>query len=80
MVKPASSNEQSNGVRDSGSGYIGTGAEHIMIFEIRDVVDLSVGAVVFNDVASRPQNGIYESTLLDSLLSNLDRGIISFPC
>ena len=62
-LKLASGNEQPNGLRDSASSYIGTGAEHVMIFEIRDVVDLSVEAVVFNDVASRPQNGMYELTL-----------------
>jgi PAB1-binding protein PBP1 len=61
-LKPVSGNEQPNGVRDSGSAYIGTGAEHVMIFEIRDVVDLSVEGVIFNDVAPRPQNGMYEST------------------
>ncbi|KAI9771328.1 MAG: hypothetical protein M1840_002298 [Geoglossum simile] len=65
-LKPASGNEQSNGLRDSASGYIGTGAEHVMIFEIRDVVDLSVEAVVFNDVASRPQNGASSTFRIDS--------------
>jgi hypothetical protein len=62
-LKPAGGNEQSNGLRDSASSYMGTGAEHVMIFEIRDVVDLSVEAVVFNDMASRSQNGMCELTL-----------------
>lgn len=63
MVKHMkSANEQSNGVKESGSGYIGTGTEHVMIFETRDVVGLSAEAVVFNDVTSRPQNGMCELT------------------
>ncbi|KAH0551433.1 hypothetical protein GP486_007352 [Trichoglossum hirsutum] len=68
-IKSVSGSEQSNGVKDSSPSYIGTGAEHVMIFEIRDVVDLSVEAVVFNDVASRPQNGASATFRIDADIS-----------
>jgi hypothetical protein len=63
-IKSVSGSEQSNGVKDSSSGFIGTGAEHVMIFELRDVVDLCVEAVVFNNVMSKPQNGVCLSICL----------------
>ncbi|KAH0543836.1 hypothetical protein FGG08_001875 [Glutinoglossum americanum] len=63
-IKSVGSNEQSNGVKDS--GYVGTGAEHVMIFELRDVVDLFVETISFNDMTTRPQNGVSSTFRIDA--------------
>lgn len=49
---------QANGVDKNASGYIGNGPEYTMQFEIKDVVNLAVETVVFNDASSRTVNGM----------------------
>ncbi len=58
MVKrnAAGSDRLTNGV-DAGSGYVGSGPEHAMYFDLKDVVDLAVDGVTFGDHPSKGPNG-----------------------
>ena len=59
MVKQTAfgSGHQVNGVEKSGPGYVGTGPEHAMRFETKDVVDLSFEGVTLSDSHTKAQEG-----------------------
>ena len=52
------SGEEGNGAVNSEVEYIGTGEDHAMSFDIKDVVDLAVKDLSFN-VQDRVQNGLF---------------------
>ncbi len=56
QVRSATS-DQSNGVKDTSSNYLGSGADHAMTFEIKDVVDLAAENLSFSDGTAKTQNG-----------------------
>lgn len=59
MVQNAAQDSQpkSNGVSDSSTPYIGSGPEHVMSFDMKDVVDISVPNVVPAEVSAKEPNG-----------------------
>lgn len=48
---------QINGTGDASDDYIGTGDDHVMIFDMGDVADFNVSAVVLDKGHSKGQNG-----------------------
>ncbi|KAI9850032.1 MAG: hypothetical protein M1838_006172 [Thelocarpon superellum] len=60
---------QANGVDDSAPDYIGSGPEHIMSFETKDVIDVAVNGVAFTDAPSRGQNGVSAGFRTDADIS-----------
>ena len=59
MVQRASQDVQSlvNGVSDVATPFLGSAPEHIMSFEIKDVIDISVPNVTTAEVSAKEPNG-----------------------
>lgn len=59
MVQRASQDAQSkaNGVSDAASPYLGSGPEHSMAFDIRDVADIAVPNVSPAEMSAKEANG-----------------------
>ncbi|KAJ5802426.1 uncharacterized protein N7503_004876 [Penicillium pulvis] len=58
MVQRADENQsKTNGASDVASPYLGTGIDHAMSFDIRDVADISVPNVVPAEVSVKESNG-----------------------
>ena len=59
MVQKVKSNDraEANGNKDAFGDYIGSGDDHAMSFDSRDIVDLAVEGVTF-DIGDKAQNGI----------------------
>ncbi len=59
MVKPfkPSNEQQLNGLADTAEDYVGTGADHVMVFETQDVIDLDVSNVMTDNTQFKSQNG-----------------------
>jgi hypothetical protein len=59
MVQRASQENQpkSNGVSDASSQYLGSGPEHSMVFDIKDVADFAVPNVCPAEVSVKESNG-----------------------
>ena len=66
----SASRRQANGVSDAAADYVGTGSEHLMSFEMKDVVDLAVGGVTFTDTPNKSQNGMRVSACHDQQLTH----------
>lgn len=67
MVQRADDNQsKTNGASDVASPYLGTGIDHAMSFDIRDVADISVPNVVPAEVSVKESNG----KKYDSLVRN----------
>lgn len=56
MVKQIPEKGEVNGIKDSLNDYIGVGDDHAMAFDLKEVIDLAVEGVVFNN-RDKPQNG-----------------------
>jgi len=52
-------NNHVNGVTETSEDYIGTGPDHIMTFDMQDVVDLSVNNARLDQTSSRVPNGLF---------------------
>lgn len=50
--------QRANGVSDAASPFLGSGADHIMAFDVKDVVDISVANVSTTDVTAKAPNGM----------------------
>jgi hypothetical protein len=59
MVQRASQDTQShtNGVSDAATPFLGSAPEHVMSFDIKDVMDISVPNVTTAEVSAKEQNG-----------------------
>jgi hypothetical protein len=59
MVQRASQENQpkANGVSDITSPYLGTGPDHSMAFDIKDIADIAVPNVVPAEVSAKESNG-----------------------
>lgn len=59
MVQRASSENQpkTNGVSDVTTPYLGTGPDHSMAFDIKDISDISVQNVSTAEVSAKEPNG-----------------------
>lgn len=59
MVKQTAfgSDRQVNGVERATAGYVGSGPEYSMRFDMKDVADLAIGGITFGDSSSKTQNG-----------------------
>jgi hypothetical protein len=58
MVQRADDNQsKTNGASDVVNPYLGTGIDHAMCFDIRDVADISVPNVVPAEVSVKESNG-----------------------
>ena len=55
--KAAGSDRRPGGTDGASSGYIGSGPEHSMYFDIKDVVELAVDGVEFGDRSTKGPNG-----------------------
>ncbi len=53
----STTDDQSNGIGETSNNYLGSGADHAMSFEIKDVVDLAAENLSFNDITAKSQNG-----------------------
>ena len=60
---------QTNGTSDASDDYIGTGDDHVMIFDMGDVADFSVSAVVLDKSHSKGQNGWFNERVSGALLT-----------
>ncbi|KAJ5494588.1 SM domain found in ataxin-2 [Penicillium fimorum] len=71
MVQRTSQEGQprANGVSDVATPYIGPGPEHIMSFDIKDVVDISVPNVTTAEVSAKEPNGASQGFRTDSDIS-----------
>ncbi|CAG8031952.1 unnamed protein product [Penicillium nalgiovense] len=58
-----------NGVSDVATPYIGSAPEHIMSFDIKDVVDIAVPNVTTADVSAKEPNGASQGFRTDSDIS-----------
>ena len=50
--------QRANGVSDVASPFLGSGADHIMAFDVKDVVDISVAGASTADVTAKGSNGM----------------------
>lgn len=59
MVQRASQEGQfrANGVSDAATPFLGSAPEHIMSFEIKDVIDISVPNVTTAEISAKEPNG-----------------------
>ena len=59
MVKKvqAANDTQANGTSELSDDYIGSGDDHVMIFDMGDVADFHVNGVVLDKTHSKGQNG-----------------------
>ncbi|KAI9678159.1 MAG: hypothetical protein M1817_006104 [Caeruleum heppii] len=71
MVKQTTfgAQHQTNGVKSTTSDYTGSGPDHVMSFEMKDVVDITVDTVTFFDAPSRVQNGTASNFRTDADIS-----------
>lgn len=60
MVKKVqgANDTQVNGGGDTSDDYIGSGEDHVMIFDMGDVADFHVNSVVLDKANSKGQNGM----------------------
>ncbi|KAI9878365.1 MAG: hypothetical protein M1830_001108 [Pleopsidium flavum] len=65
----STADDQSNGVGETSSNYLGSGADHAMSFEIKDVMDLAAENVSFNDITAKSQNGTSSGFRTDADIS-----------
>lgn len=61
MVKKiqAANDVQVNGTSETSDDYIGSGEDHVMIFDMGDVADFHVSSVVLDKTHSKGQNGMH---------------------
>jgi hypothetical protein len=50
--------QRTNGVSDATSPFLGSGADHSMVFDVKDVVDISVANASTTDVTAKAPNGM----------------------
>ncbi|KAF2085956.1 hypothetical protein K490DRAFT_74827 [Saccharata proteae CBS 121410] len=60
---------QANGASDNLDEYCGVGEDHVLTFEVKDVVDLSVDNVVTDKAQAKPRNGAASAFRTDADIS-----------
>ena len=71
MVKrvQGANDAQTNGTSESSDDYIGSGDDHVMIFDMGDVADFCVTGVVLDKTHSKGQNGMFTRPISRKLLT-----------
>lgn len=59
---------RSNGATNAAAPFLGSAPDHSMVFDAKDVVDISVANVSPADVTSKPSNGMHHH--VDSLVAS----------
>lgn len=60
-----------NGANNTASPFLGLAPDHTMVFDTKDVVDISVANVSPADVTSKPSNGMHSCVVYKIALSIL---------
>lgn len=74
--KAAGSDRLANGVDTAGSSYVGSGPEHAMYFDLKDVMDLAVDGVSFGDQSKGVDGNVTPESVLGVGAHCLNRKLI----
>ncbi|KAK5276764.1 poly(A)-binding protein binding protein, partial [Cryomyces antarcticus] len=61
--------QQTNGANEPSEEYIGTGEDHIVLFNVQDVADLSVSGVDIGKAEAKAANGLSSGFRTDTDIS-----------
>lgn len=60
MVQQTKNRSEANGVKEGSEEYAGIGDDHSMSFDVKDVMDLAVEGIVFNQPNKLPTGNLFD--------------------